>query len=373
MKFSIDRKSLYSSLSTVDKAVSALSPMAALSGILIDVKTDEVVFTGSNVNVSIRSTLGTENKNNLQIQETGSVVLEAKYLLEIIKKLDCANVEISLDSNDIACIKSNTGKFNLVSISASEYPEIDFSQPENSFDLNSEIIRTTIKQTIFACSSKDEVRPILTGVNFHADNHLLYLSATDSYRLARKTIELDSDQSFDVVVPKNSLNDLMHILSDDQLVHVYVNDKKIQFVTKDMLFQTNLIAGSFPNVDRIIPNSISSSLLADSKIIEGAVDRTNFIKNDKVHLVKFACNTDRTELKTCSAEIGFTNETLTQCEYTGEPLSLTLNGNYVLDAIKALGGEKTLFEFNGPARPLKISNPDDDSIMMILVAVKSFD
>lgn len=372
MKFNINRKTFYSSLLIVSKPISSLSPIEALSGILIDAKEDKITFTGSDSTTSVQSTIYADDKNVLRIDEPGRVILESKYLLEIIKKLDSEQVELLVDSNNTACIKSKNGKFNLVGIRASEYPEIDFKKPDISFELNSNIVKTTIKQTIFACSDKDETRPILTGVNFHAENGNLYCSATDSYRLVRKTIDLASPLTFDVVVSKKSLNELLHILPDDQAVQINVNDKKIQFVTKEAMFQTNLIAGTYPNVQRIIPSNFVSSLKADSKTLASAVDRTNFIKTDKVHLVKFECDSNQTALKTFSAEIGYTNEILENCSYQGENLNLTLNGTYVLDAIKALDGKETMFEFGGQLKSLKVSSPDDDSILMVLIPVRDY-
>lgn len=373
MKFNINRKDFYSNLLIASKSISSLSPIEALSGILFDVKEDKIILTGSDSTTSIRSVICVNDKNDLQINETGKVVLEAKYILEIIKKLDSEQIELSVDSNNMTCIKSKNGKFNLVGIRASEYPDIDFKKTDTSFELNSNLIKTTIKQTIFACSDKDEARPVLTGVSLQAQNGVLYCSATDSYRLVRKTINLDSPLNFDVVISKKSLNDLLHILPDDQMVQINVSEKKVQFVTKEMNFQTSLIAGTYPNVQRIIPSNFISSLKADSKILSSAIDRTNFIKTDKVHLVKFECNSNQTALKTFSAEIGYTNEILENSSYEGTGLTLTLNGSYVLDAIKALNGKETLFEFGGQAKSLKVSNPDDDSILMVLIPVRNYD
>ena len=134
-----------------------------------------------------------------------------------------------------------------------------------------------------------------------------------------------------------------------------------------------MIDGTFPDVQRIIPTSCVSKMLVDSYEIAGTIDRTNFIRNDKVHLIKLECTPQETHVKTYSSEIGNSDEVLTKCEYEGEEISLTCNGTYMLDAIKALGCEKVLIEFSGFMKPIKVSNPEDASVLMILVPIRSYD
>lgn len=202
---------------------------------------------------------------------------------------------------------------------------------------------------------------------------MLYCSGTDSYRLARKTIELNSSQDFNITIPSKSLTEVVRSVSDDDTIDIYADSKKAQFVFDKTIIQTRLIDGTFPDVQRIIPTSCVSKMLVDSYEIAGTIDRTNFIRNDKVHLIKLECSTAETHVKTYSSEIGNSDEVLTKCEYEGEDISLTCNGTYMLDAIKALGCQKVLIEFSGFMKPIKVSNPEDASVLMILVPIRSYD
>ena len=204
MHFSIDRKYFYDKLSIVSRAISVFSPLPALSGICIDLKDGSMILTGSDSNISIRTVIVPGELNNLDIEEEGSIIIDSKYLLEIVRKLDCKNIEIEVIDYSLVRISSDNGQFNLNGIRSNEYPDIDFTQPNHHFVLKATDLKSIVSQTAFACSDKDQ-RPVLTGVNFNSQSNMLYCSGTDSYRLARKTIELNSSQDFNITIPSKSL------------------------------------------------------------------------------------------------------------------------------------------------------------------------
>lgn len=373
MKFTIDRKYFYNKLSVVARAISVFSPLPSLSGICIDVQEDQIILTGSDSNVSIRSTIFPGELNQLQIISTGSIVMESKFLLEIVRKIDSSNIDLELQDFELVRIHSKNGQFNLNGMESGQYPKIDFSQPETSITLDCTTLKNIVNQTAFACS-ENEQRPVLNGVNFNAKDRHLYCSGTDSYRLARKTITLDQDVSFNVTIPNKSLVEVVRSLSEDnEPITLYVDNKKAQFVFGTTIFQTRLLDGSFPNIETIIPTSSVASMVVDAHELSSVIDRTNFIRNDKVHLVKLVCSEDIVRIKTYSSEIGNSDEVLTDCVYKGEELNLTCNGSFILDAIRALGGDKVDLEFSGPKHPIRILNPDDESTVMVIVPVRSID
>ena len=254
MHFSIDRKYFYDKLSIVSRAISVFSPLPALSGICIDLKDDSMTLTGSDSNISIRTVIVPGELNNLDIEEEGSIIIDSKYLLEIVRKLDCKNIEIEVIDYSLVRISSDNGQFNLNGIRSNEYPDIDFTQPNHHFVLKATDLKSIVSQTAFACSDKDQ-RPVLTGVNFNSQGNMLYCSGTDSYRLARKTIELGSSQDFNITIPSKSLTEVVRSVSDDDTIDIFADSKKAQFVFDKTIIQTRLIDGTFPDVQRIIPTS----------------------------------------------------------------------------------------------------------------------
>lgn len=373
MNFKINRKSFYTKLLTVARAIRSFSPTPALSGILVNVEEDKIILTGSDVDVSIKTAIVPDDDNSLEILSTGSVVLESRYLVEIVKKIDSASIQLELEEAELVSIKSDNGKFVLNGIGAGQYPNIDFTRPEQSFTLSNQTLKTIIEQTSFACSTNVQ-RPVLAGVNFEATDGKLFCSATDSYRMAQKVISLDTPETnFKVTVPNKALQELVKTFGEKDEVNIFVDSKKIQFITDAVMFQSRLLDGTYPNIHNIIPRTSQASLEVDSKELEAVVGRTDFIKNDKLHLVKLACTETETHIQTSSSEIGNSDEKLESGVYSGTDLRLVFNGTYLSEAVKGLGGDKARIEFVGEAKPAKIISPDDDSIVMVIVPVRSYE
>ena len=372
MHFSIDRKYLYEKLNTVSRAISVFSPLPALSSICFEVKDNSIVLTGSDSNISIRTTILPGELNQLHIDTTGSILIESKYILEIVRKMDCSIIDIDLFDTSLVCISSENGKFKLNGTQAIEYPKIDFSQPIHKFTLSTKDLEDIVNQTAFACSDKD-TRPVLNGVNFHAIQNKLYCSATDSYRLARKTLLLESNQDFNITIPNKSLIEVVRSLNGEDNVDIYVDNKKAQFIFDKTVIQTRLIDGTFPDVERIIPTEEIATMEVNAKELASVIDRTNFIRNEKIHLIKLECSPEVCRIKTSSNEIGNSDEVLTDCIYQGEDLTLSCNGSFMLDAIKALSSDVVTLKFSGFMKPIRIVNPKDDNVLMVVVPIRSFD
>ncbi len=372
MKFSIDRKYFFDKLSTVARAISVFSPLPALSGICIVVSEDQITLTGSDANISIQTVITKGELNQLHIESTGSIIVESKYLLEIVRKIDSSMIDFELIDYHLVRIASRNGQFNLNGIQASEYPDVDFSQPSNKIIFKSKDLKEIVAQTAFACG-EDEQRPTLNGVNFQVNQNKLYCTGTDSYRMAHKVLDIQSQEDFQITIPKKSLMDLIHSISEDvEDIEFYADSKKAQFIFDKTIFQTRLLEGSYPNIQRIIPTSFVASLEVSSRELANVIDRTNFIRNDKIHLIRMECSEEMTRIKTSSMEIGNSDEVLTDCIYKGDPLMMTYNGTYILDAIKALGSEKVCLEFSSQDGPVRIYNPENLDTIMIAVPIRSY-
>lgn len=372
MEFVINRKYFYEQLSTVARAISPFSPLPALSGILIDVKEDQIVLTGSDSNIAIRSTLVPGEQNQLQIISTGTISVESRYLLDIVRKLDCPMVRLELVDYTLVRLTSENGKYNINSSPADEYPPVDFSRPEGHFNLKPEEFDNIVAQTSFACSDKDQ-RPVLNGVNFEARGRDLYCSGTDTYRLARKTVQLEDDQNFNITISAKSLSEVVKSLgADTEVLEIFADRRKVQFVFDKTIIQSRLLDGTFPNLKAIIPTSFIGTLDVNTSELARAIDRTNFMRSENVHLIQLDCSDKGVRLKVKASEIGNSDELLRDAHWEGDPLIVTLNGSYVQDALKALRGERTLFQFSGLLKPILLTNPADESIIMVVVPVRTY-
>lgn len=371
MYFKVSKKEFLSSLSTAARAISNYSPLPAFSGIKIVAEADQLVLTGSDSDISIQTTVMKSDECTLEINDMGSIVIEAKYILEIVRKIDADIIDFEKIDGSLTKISGSSAEFKINGMSAQEYPMIDFSKPAEVFSMKNEELKKVINQTSFAVSDK-ETRPVLTGVNFSCDGTTLQCVATDSYRLARKSIELKDQVKFNITVPGKSLSEVVKTLESEGEVEVAVNDKKAQFIIGPTIIQTRLIDGVYPETNRLIPLSFEYELTIDARDLLGAIDRASFIKSDGVSVIKFTLSEEECVLSSKSLEVGSSTEVLSSASFVGSPLEISCNGKYVFDAIKALEGDLVKFSLCGEMKPFIIQSVGDDRILQLVLPVRTY-
>lgn len=371
MNFKISKTVFYNALLIASRAISNFSPLPAFSGIKIEVKQDCIVLIGSDSDISIKTIIRTQDEDSLKIHAVGSIVIEAKYILEIIRKMDSEMIEFEMIENASAKIISETSEIKINGMRANEYPNIDFTCPALKFDMDSDLLKEIISQTTFA-TSKSETRPVLTGVNFHCSDNRLNCIATDSYRLAKKTIDLNQSLDFNITIPARNLIEVMKTLDLDEKVMIAVSDKKAQFSISNTLIQTRLIDGVYPETDRLIPVSFAYELEIDSQEIISAIDRASFIKNDGVSVIKLSLDEKECILSSRAQQVGSSKENLRNASFKGEHLDISFNGLYVFDALKVINKGKVRFSFSGEMKPFIVQNLEDNSILQLILPLRTY-
>lgn len=371
MFFKITKKEFLNGLTTASRAISNFSPLPCFSGIKIEALDDRLILTGSDSDISIQTTIFKNDENQLMIHDMGSIVIESKYILEIVRKLETEIIEFEMIDGILTKISGSNSEFKLHGMNADDYPLIDFSQPMEVFTIEKDLLRKLIAQTSFAVSDK-EIRPVLTGVNFSCENNLLHAVATDSYRLAKKTVSVKENVNFNITIPAKSLYEIYKVIDLDGQVTVAVNDKKAQFIVKDTIIQTRLIDGVYPETSRLIPLSFDYSLIIDTQELIGAIDRASFIKSEGISIIKFNLSEKECILSTNSMEVGSSKEVLSTASYEGDNLEISCNGKYVFDAIKVLDGELIKISFCGEMKPFIIQSIGDETVLQLVLPVRTY-
>ncbi|MDP2815006.1 MAG: DNA polymerase III subunit beta [Erysipelotrichaceae bacterium] len=372
MDFRISKRAFYNALSAVARAISANSPLPSLSGIKIEVSSEEIVLTGSDSEISIQKRLlKGEDDFVLDIKEPGSIVIEAKYILEIVRKIDADEIHVEIIDGSLTKISGHSAEFNINGMKAVDYPMIDFSKPQKQFTIEADVLAKIINQTSFATSDK-ETRPVLTGVNFKAEGNRLECVATDSYRLARKIVSLSESNHFNITIPSKALSEIVKTIERDSNVLVCVSDKKAQFWIDHTVIQTRLIDGVYPETGRLIPSEFMYELTVDTRDMLNAIDRASFIKSEGISIIKLSASEKEIVISSKSQEVGSSTEKLTAIQYKGKPLEISFSGRYVFDAIRVLNGPIVKIEFCGEMKPFIIRNMDDDSVLQLVLPVRTY-
>ncbi|MBQ3436219.1 MAG: DNA polymerase III subunit beta, partial [Bacilli bacterium] len=191
MKFTIKRELLLEGLNKVSKAISTKNLIPVLAGIKFDLTKKKLTLTASDNDITIQTSI-ISNSDDFKIEKEGSIIIQGKYILDIIRKLpdDFVNIEV-IDELKILIYTKNS-EFNLNGIDKKEYPNIDLSVSKNKIEIDGDIFKEIVRETAFA-ASYEEAKPVLTGINFNIVGDTLEVNSTDSYRLARKIVKLSKD------------------------------------------------------------------------------------------------------------------------------------------------------------------------------------
>ena len=374
MKLRINRVELLNNLSKVARAVNSKTPLLALTGIKFTLTEDYLELIGSDSDLSIRCIIEKEKneKQIIEIEEIGSVVINEKIICEIIRKVDSEMVEISV-VDDLAKIKSDKSIFSVNCIPAIDYPSILFNDSANgqTFSIDALELKSLFDQTLFATSDK-ESRPILTGLNFKCEGNSLEVVATDTYRLTKKVLTINESLQFNVTVPKAALDDVNKIVELGQNVIVTITDKKVLFNLGDCMINTRIISGTYPDTSRLIPNEFSQTLSISTKELVGALDRACILLTEKNNVVKLNMDTEEVFVSSKSSEIGYVVEKLNEYAYEGEKLTISFSAKYLLDAIRALASDEISLQFTGDMKPIIIKSKTNPALTELILPVRTY-
>ena len=189
MKFTIKKELLLDALSKVSKAISTKNLIPVLAGIKFELKKKKLVLTASDNDITIQTIIDAENDEDFKIDTEGSIIIQGKYILDIVRKLPDEYINLEVIDELKILIYTENREFNLNGISESEYPNIGLEESKKKIYIQSGVLKNIVYQTAFA-SSNEESKPVLTGINFNIVGDVLECNSTDSYRLARKVIKL---------------------------------------------------------------------------------------------------------------------------------------------------------------------------------------
>lgn len=378
MQFKINKKYLLDSIQAVSNAISARTVIPILTGMKLDITANKLTLTGSNSDITIQSHIPNVKEDEDIITEItpGSIVLPVPHFPEIIKKLPEDIVDITVNENLKTTIRSGKAVFTLYGQSSEEYPQIQMNLMEEPIQIKSKDLKTLIRQTVFAVSQM-ETRPILTGVNIAIKDNLLTFTATDSHRLALRSIPLENHtmDNMDFVVPGKSLQELNKILDDEtSMINLSIMQNQVLFYTDEVYFLTRLLSGNYPETARLIPDESKTTLHIFTKDLIHTIERAALLSNrDQNNVIRLDTLDENTiEISGNSPEIGNVKEQLGVISIEGEELKISFSSRYMLDTLKTIDSERVRIDFSGAMRPFVIKTPEEDYILQLILPVRTF-
>ena len=377
MKFKIQKKYLLNSIQAVSNAISSRTVIPILTGMKIDVLPTKIILTGSNSDMTIQSHIESVQDDEEIITNItpGSIVLPVPHFPEIIKKLPENIVTISVEDNYKTVITSGKAVFTLYGQSSEEYPQIRMNEGEENLQINVKALKTLIKQTVFAVSPM-ETRPILTGVNVTTKNNLLTFTATDSHRLALRSVPIETDLELNnTVIPGKNLQELNKIYEDDDgMIHISFTENQVLFHNNETYFLSRLLSGNYPETSRLIPTESKTTIHTFTKDLIDTIERAALLSNrDQNNVIRLdTIGKSAIEISSNSPEIGNVKEQLDVISIEGEDLKISFSSRYMLDTLRTINSERVEISFTGPMRPFVIRTPEEENILQLILPVRTF-
>ena len=348
MKLALSRDKLLSALQVVSRAVSTRATLPSLGGLQLEASADgNVTLRATDLELGLTMTI-----DEVQVESPGTVLLPGRLLGDVVRTLPAGDVSLALrpEQRDIELMAS-AARFHLRTLPAEDFPQLP-ALDENPATLPAAPLAETIDRVARA-ASRDEVRPILTGVLFQADGSTLTMVATDSYRLSVKHTELGSPlaDAIEANVPARALRELARILGQRGAEEVALSLARNQAVFRagDVVLSSRLIEGQFPSWRQLIPESFEHEVRLPREELLEVARRISQLAQRNAPL-RFAFAEGELTIAAETPEVGDASEAI-PAPYSGEPLEIAFNPQFVVEGIESVDGDELVMKLSSPLRP----------------------
>lgn len=365
MKFICSQSDLANAINTVQKAVSTKSTHPILKGILIEAQDKQIKLTGNDLNVGI------ECYFEAQVTEPGSIVVSSRLFGEIIRKLPDSEIRIGVDEQNQVHIECEKSKFNLVGQASAEFPELPELGNTEVCDLDCDLFKNMIRQTLFA-TSQDESRPILTGCLIEIENGAMTMVAIDGYRLALRNASVNPSATGRAVIPGKTLSEVGKIISSmtgEDFIRLAFTDKHILFEVGAVRIISRLLEGEFIKYGQIIPKDNKSKVIVNTNEILNSIERASLLaRESKNSSIKLTVSKNSMYISS-NVEAGNAVEEV-EIKLEGPELEIGFNPKYLVDALKVMDSEELHMEFSTSVSPCIMKPMDQDSYTYLVLPVR---
>lgn len=377
MNITIDREILLENLNVISRGLPAKTPMPILTGIKLEATDTDIYMTSSNTDISVEVLI---SDPSLEIKEAGKTVIPGRFFIDIIRKINSKKVNLYIQDDKILVIRADRGEYKLHIMDIMDYPNIDFVCLENPLELDASVLKGLIRETVFATATSEK-KPILTGVNFKHTAGSLVATATDSFRLSQKIISIENYNDFNITIPNKSLDELLKAIDQyDEKVSLYFANNKMLVKYRNVLFQTRLLDGNYPDTSKIIPTEYPIIVKFNNDELVSAVERVSLLsprdkERDKeitYSIIKLSIKKDRIiEISTTNQTIGDAKEEIIPTDIeTSSPITIGFSSRYLIEALRSFISSEISLNLCGEIRPFIIHGDNDPNLTQLILPVK---
>lgn len=337
-------------LALVSRGVSARSTIQLLGGILLEVVDGALKLSATDMEISIQTTSPAE------IEGEGRVVIPARIFNDIVRSLPAGNFTLEYDGSEgTVKLAAGENEYTIRAYAADDYPRLPEFDVEGSFRMPGDSLVDTVEK-VSRSYSRDETRPVLTGILISFEDARVRMVTTDSYRLSIKETELATtpfEDSREAIIPARAMNEVSRIFSgsDESDVEVSLSENQALFRIGDVVFGTRLIDGNFPEYRRLLPTGFEREISVSREDLMGTLRRVNLFAQRQTPPVPVTLSFSEgsVEVIVRNGDVGEAHEKLPA--NSEDDFLISFNPGYLLDGVSAIDTEKVKFKLNEALKP----------------------
>ncbi len=364
MKIVCDTSVLADACNIVQRGVPQKSTLPATEGILLNAKNSKLTLTGYDLEVGITTII------ECSAESEGSIVLNARLLCDILRRLPSQSVTISSDNHNLCKITSGEAEFSLVGIPADDYPELPTVTGGIPFAIKQGILKNMVKQTIFAVAIQD-IKPVHKGIKFEVENNNLRLISCDGFRLAIRNEPIEyAGEDMTFVVPAKTLSEVVKLADDDETnITFSIGKKFILFEIGNYRIISRLLEGEFFNYKNAIPSESSTKARVNLKLILDSVERTSLLITSKIKSPVRCVFDDNTIRMSSATSLGAATDKI-PAAIEGKRVEIGFNNTYLIDCLRTVDVDEVNIELSSPVSPIIVKPIEGDNFIFLIIPMR---
>ena len=363
MNILCDKTELIEAVNNVQRAVASKSALPELEGILMRAHGTTLYLAGFDMELGITTTIPAI------IKEPGEIVLSARMFGDIVRKMPGDQVSIETDSRDNAMIRSDVTEFSILGKPASKYPDIPKVEDGSCVSISQQLLKSMIRQTIFAVAAPNDPRPIYTGTKFVLLPEELRLVSVDGYRLAMRSEPMHNEETMQFVVPGKNLQEILKLLKDEEKpCSIIVGRRHVIFEIDGYAVISRLLDGEFIDYERIISPEVKTKVTVNTRAFMDMVDRVALVITDRLKSPMVCRFHDNSVSVSCTTPLGSANDCIS-AQIDGDEEEMGFNSRYLLDALKNSETDEVVIKLNGAVKPIIITPREGNHFLFLVQPV----
>jgi len=371
VRITCNRRVLHEALQHVSRVVSGRTTLPILSNVLLEAKGEELRIVAYDMEIGAQSTIA------IQSQEAGALTVPARVLVDVVASLPDATVEMQSQDRSLLGLTCGRSEYTINGLPAEEYPNLPEVVGDTAVEITQAAMRELIRSTIFA-ASRDETRAILTGVLLERDGDTVKMVATDSYRLAVKSVPaaqakvLGGEGKWQAIIPSRALQELNRMLdpaAEETPVTIRASEQQIAFAVGPYLLVSRLIEGQFPNYTRLLAAEPDRMVTVNREDLLGAIRRAAIVARAEASKLLFRAADGTLTISAESGDVGRAHEEL-PVTLDGSEIEIAFNSEYLTDALGVMASENVIWHLTGPESPGLVKRTDDPDYIYVVMPMR---